>query len=80
MPYGHVGPDRERKAGVGVQHRAFLDIAAFADDKRFVVPTQDGTEPNPDIKSSRTFPMTCASGAIQNRPTSGKAGSSLPKA
>jgi hypothetical protein len=40
---------RQRDAGIGMQHRAFLDVGAGADHHRVVVAADDGAEPDADI-------------------------------
>ena len=45
----HVLADRQRRAGIGMEHRGFLDIAARADDDRGVVRADHGAEPDAGV-------------------------------
>jgi hypothetical protein len=45
----HAAPERHRKAGIDVQHRAVLDVAALADAHLVVVGADDALEPDVDV-------------------------------
>jgi len=57
-------PDRERKAGVGVQHRRILHIAVDADADGIVVAAQGRAKPHAGVFGERHVAMTVAFGAI----------------
>ncbi|MNL59053.1 hypothetical protein D3C87_1827450 [compost metagenome] len=48
VTYGDALTYRQRKPGVGMQHRAFLDIAVLPDANWFVVPPQNSLGPDTD--------------------------------
>ena len=52
---GHVPADVERKAGVGVEDGAFLDVARLADADRLVVAAGDGAEPEAGLVADDHF-------------------------
>ncbi len=45
--------DRCGKAGIAVNHHAFLNIGAAPDDDRLIVSTQRCTEPDADVFAER---------------------------
>src|SRR3546814_5430873 len=49
-----IHPQRQRKAGVRMEHRPFLDIGAVADDDRGIVRPDDSAEPDPDRSEEHT--------------------------
>src|SRR5690606_18210924 len=58
MQYGTVtdsaaAPDRQRKSGIGVHDRVFLDIGVGTDDDRLIIAARDDAEPDGNIAPNR---------------------------
>ena len=53
---GHAGTDAQRVAGVGMQHRALLHVAALAEHHRLVVSAQHGAVPHAGLRAQLDTP------------------------
>jgi hypothetical protein len=49
MTNRNIGPNRERKTKIGMKYGAFLDVTARTDANGFIITTNGGAKPNPDI-------------------------------
>src|SRR5690606_31442224 len=56
MPDGAATPDFNRTTRIGMHHRQFLHVAAFADRDQFIVSTQHGAEPHAAVPAETYTP------------------------
>ena len=61
MPDGYIYADSQRKAGVCMEHRVVLDVAAVADLDPIVVAANDRAGPDADMFAQNNFADYCCS-------------------
>ena len=69
-----ASPDCERKVGIGVHHRVFLNVAVGAMTIGSLSPRMTAPNQKPALRPTRTSPISVASGAIQLLSASSKLG------